>query len=107
MTSLHLGTGRLHVWFVRLRHFQGLRLRRNIYSYGVQLGRFQITNSGIWFPRRGDEVLLRWPWLAGSPRPDRYRWVSLLCEGGFKSLASLDCFWLEYERACRNTEEPS
>lgn len=53
----------------------------------------------LWFPWRGDEVgyVLPWHRKPGS----RYRWVSLLCEGGFPTTTAMRCFWIEYEVAER------
>ncbi len=63
---------------------------------GVRFSYWQLCVAGLWFPYKGDEVLWCWPWR----RESGYRYISLMCEGGFNSLKDIDQFWIDYEKAC-------
>ena len=57
--------------------------------------------AGVWLWYKGDEVLWCWTWhqphkYLSNGQP--YCWVSLISEGGFKSLKDMDEFWEEFDR---------
>jgi len=58
----------------------------------------KICKSGIWFDYHGDEVLWKFPW---HERHNKNRYVSLCCDGEFKSLKDIDIFWEKYFKEIR------
>jgi hypothetical protein len=52
--------------------------------WSIQVKSFGICRDGITFPRKGDVLFYRWPWLSGN------RWVSLKLEAGFETLKEYD-----------------
>lgn len=69
----------------------------------MKIRNFDICKSGIWFDYRGDVVLYVFPW-----KRERREWkfVSLLCEGVFPSLKSLNDFWDAYANSDPNYTPP-
>lgn len=74
--------GRLRI---TCRRYQA-EVGRSYVSWGIGFGAWRLTREGIWFPRRGDEILWCWPWR----RHDGNRWISLTYGAGFRTLVSLD-----------------
>ena len=77
--NLSFNLGRFALWLITPRS--------GVYA-GVRFYALELSTQGVWFPRRGDEVLWVWPWK----RRNGEAIVSLQWGGGFTSLRALDRF---------------
>lgn len=74
--------------------FCGLRLpifRKNWWIYFFKLGHFDCLDTVS-----RDQIFYLLPW---NKTKEKYKWISIMCDGGFNSLKELRQFWQDFENS--------